>query len=341
MSDKKKQLGKILLKRQVVSQADLDRTLADPTSGVASPGVPLASRLLASGLVTEADALRGLSEQLGVPAVDVQRIGLSTAHLLLSEALANKHMALVLFADEARALVAFANPDDGTALDEVTHATSRAISPYVALTLPLRRAIDEAYAAARAGRDTYYGRHARTAEDRETLLNLATFLPKEKRSDDATVFTDDSLRNAIHADTLSMREVGQPTPARQASQPDGAADLEELLAEGARAFHEDRHDDGIEVLRRAVGSWPKSFRARYQLGLMLGRAGRVHEAITEIDVASTLDPLSFSAAKNLALLHEKAGFRGRAVTAWERALSLAPDENSRARVATHIANLSS
>ena len=342
MSDEKKQLGKILLKRQVVTQADLDRTLAEPGKGP-SANLPLASRLIARGLVRESDALRGLSEQLGVPAVDVERIGISTAHLLLAEDFAKRRKALVLFADETRVLVAFANPDDTALIEQIAALTGRAVSPYVALSLPLHRALEEAYGAARIGKDTYYGRHARTAENRETLLGLATFLPTEKRSDDAAVFTDDNLRGAAADETLSVREA-EPPPHRdrRVSQPDDTTiDLDALLVDGARAFREKRYEDSIAILKRAVGECPDSFRARYQLGLMFGQVGKLHEAITEIEHALSFEPAYFPALKNLALLHEKAGFRGRAVGLWERALAVAPDPTTRERIEAHMAKLSS
>jgi len=341
MSDEKKQLGKILLKRQMVTQADLDRTLAEPGKGP-SANLPLASRLIARGLVRESDALRGLSEQLGVPAVDVERIGISTAHLLLSEDFAKRRKALVLFADETRVLVAFANPDDTALVEQIAALTGRAVSPYVALSLPLHRALDDAYGAAKSGKETYYGRHARTAENRETLLGLATFLPSEKRSDDAAVFTDDNLRGAASDETLSIRDA-EPPPHHggRVSRPDDSIDLEALLLDGSRAFQEKRYEDSIAILGRAVAGCPNSFRARYQMGLTLGQVGKLHEAITEIEHALSLEPAYFPALKNLALLHEKAGFRGRAVGLWERALAVAPDPTTRERIETHMAKLSS
>lgn len=341
MSVEKKQLGKILLKRHAVSQADLDRTLAESKAGTGpAANLPLASKLLARGLVREADALRGLSEQLGVPAVDVERIGISTSHLVLEEAFAKSRKALVLFADDARVLVALADPDDSALVDEIATLTGRAVSPYVALSLPLHRALEDAYGAMRAGKETYFGRHARTAVNRETLLGLATFLPTEKRSDDAAVFTDDNLRGAADDETLSLRDAIPETSAG-GHHPDAPVDFETSLADASRSFQEKRYAEGIDTLRGALRASPNSFRGRYQLGLMLGQVGQLHEAITELDLAHRIDPSSFSALKNLALLHEKAGFRGRALALWEHALKLAPDSTTRERIEAHVHKLTS
>jgi Flp pilus assembly protein TadD len=243
----------------------------------------------------------------------------------------------VLFVDDTRALVAVAHPDDKAMLATIGAKLSREIVPYVALTLPLHRALEEAYAARKAGKEEYYGRHARTAENRSTLLALATYVPKDRPDDDAAVFTDDAIRDASEGETASMREVDATSDAPPESPP--SVDLERLLTTGARAFREGRQTEGIEMLARAARAHPRSFQAAYQLGLMLGQAGRVHEAISHVEHATTLDPASFAATKNLAILQEKAGFRGRAVEAWTVARALAPDAETRARIESHLAKL--
>ncbi len=327
MSGEKKQLGKVLLKRQVLGEADLASALSEGgTEG-------LASKLIARGLVKEADLLRGLSEQFGVPAVDLERVGIDTSHLVVPAEFAKQHKVLPLFADEQRVLVAMIAPDDLVVLTRLTALTGRSPTPYVALPLPLHRAIDRAYAAARAGDHTYFGRHARTAESPAALLSLATFVPPERRTDDALVFTDDTLREVVGEEPLSERLAENIRPSTR------ALEHERLLEAAAAAFLEARADDAIALLRDAIRERPKSFRARYQLGLVLGNVDRLHEAITEVEHAVALDPTCFPALKNLAVLFERSGFRARALEAWERAAPLAPDEATRARVADHVTRL--
>lgn len=331
MSDQKKQLGKILLKRKMLSQADLERTLAEQRSG---DGLPLASRLISQGLVRESDALRGLSEQFGVPAVDLERIGIATSHLVLPEEFAKSRKVLVIFADEERALVAMASPDDAL-LAEVAAMSGLTASPYIALSLPLHRAIEEAYAAAKSGVETYYGRKARTSERREALLSLATFVPSGMGREDSVVFTDESLRAAAAAESIPF-DRGPVAPME--AEPE-SVDVERLLTKGAEAFQAKRYEEAILLLQRAVRAHPSSFPARYQLGLMLGQVGQIHEAITELERATTLEPNAFSALKNLAILYEKSGFRARALASWQRALAATQDPRMKERIEAHLAKL--
>jgi len=339
MRDDKKPLGKILLKRHSVNASDLESALAEGARADGpTPGVPLASRLMSRGLLRQADALRGLAEQHGVPAVDLERVGIATAHLVVDEAFAKRKRMLVLFVDDARVLVAMEDPSDSALLASVAGITGRAVSPYVALSLPLHRAVEEAYAALRAGKETYFGRHARTAEHRETLLDLATYVPSEDPRDDGAVFTGENLRDAD--ENFSGREASPSAVGREPlAGPSDGAELDGLLQEGARAFHEKRPADGIAILSDATARFPRSFPAHYQLGLMLGQAGRLHEAITTLEIASALDPASFSTLKNLALLHEKVGFIGRALTVWTSAIEQAPDARTRERIQAHVIKL--
>ncbi|MBK6463786.1 MAG: hypothetical protein IPF92_22685 [Myxococcales bacterium] len=327
MTGEKKQLGKVLLKRQVLGEAELASALSEEGSE------PLASKLIARGLVKEADVLRGLSEQFGVPAVDLERVGIDTSHLVVPADFAKQHKVLPLFADDERVLVAMLAPDDLVVLTRLASLTGRSPTPYVALPLPLHRAIEGAYAAARSGGLTYFGRHARTAESPAALLSLATFVPPERRTDDALVFTDDSLREVSNEEPLSERLGDDIRPSTL------ALDHERMLEGAAAAFLESRAEDAIALLRDAIHERPKSFRARYQLGLVLGNVDRLHEAITEVEHALELEPSSFPALKNLAVLYEKSGFRARALETWERAAPLAPDEATRARVTEHLTRL--
>ena len=68
--DQKKALGRILLDQKAISQADLDRALAQQRPG--SP--PLATRLTELGTITELEALKALSAQRGVPGIDLNQV---------------------------------------------------------------------------------------------------------------------------------------------------------------------------------------------------------------------------------------------------------------------------
>ncbi len=197
MSEDKNQLGKISLAKKLVAPGEAEGP--EEEARVPSTGS-------FRGLRT-ADALRALSTQLGVPGIDLERIGLSTDHLILPEEYARLRSVLPFFADQERLFVAVGSPD-AAVLREVEEMTGLVPRCYVALPLPLLRAIDDAYGAKRGNKEFYFGRHARTAENRSTLLSLATILPRA-HGKDAAVVTDPSTQEAGARDRLSVNEVGR------------------------------------------------------------------------------------------------------------------------------------
>jgi regulator of sirC expression with transglutaminase-like and TPR domain len=72
---------------------------------------------------------------------------------------------------------------------------------------------------------------------------------------------------------------------------------------------------------------------------LYGKGGQVFEAIGELEAAMDLNSKHFAAAKNLAILYQKAGFRNKAAETWERALRLAPDDETRRTIKEHLLNL--
>ncbi len=65
----------------------------------------------------------------------------------------------------------------------------------------------------------------------------------------------------------------------------------------------------------------------------------MYEGIQELERAIELNPKHFAALKNLAVLYEKAGFKNKAVEMWERCISAAPDDDTRASVKEHLLKL--
>src|SRR5471032_2676506 len=78
-NDEKKQLGRILLTRKLVSPEALDSALKEKNRG--GHDTPLASFLTDSGMVREEDALRALSEQFGVPGINLSQVAILLEHL--------------------------------------------------------------------------------------------------------------------------------------------------------------------------------------------------------------------------------------------------------------------
>ena len=162
MTEEKKQIGRILLKRKLISQDELDKQLEKQKT--AHDGVPLASRIAASGAVSETDVLRALSEQLGVPGIDLNQIAIAIAHLdLVPREVAESSRILPVLARDDRLFLAMANPRDKRVIDELEFVTGRRVYPYVAITSTLERTIRAAYDAKDAGEPHYAGPQAPAA----------------------------------------------------------------------------------------------------------------------------------------------------------------------------------
>jgi DNA-binding response OmpR family regulator len=159
MAEEKKQIGRILLKRKLISQEELDRQLESQKQ--AHDGVPLASRLAASGVVSETEVLRALSEQLGVPGIDLLQIAIPISHLdFVPREVAESSRVLPVLVRDDRLFLAMANPRDKRVIDELEFVTGRKVYPYVAITTTLEKAIREAYDAKDSGSTHYAGPNA-------------------------------------------------------------------------------------------------------------------------------------------------------------------------------------
>ena len=150
----KKQLGKILLRQRALSPEELDRALNENKGG------RLASRLAASGAITDIAALKALSEQHGIPGIDLGQVCLRLEDLdLLPREIAEKHVILPVLVREDRLFIAMANPREKKVLDELEFVTGKKVFPYVALDGPLSAVIEEAYDRKARGEVYYVGPH--------------------------------------------------------------------------------------------------------------------------------------------------------------------------------------
>src|ERR1700753_466432 len=149
MSDKK-QIGKILLQQRALSPEQLDEALSDKKGG------RLASRLTEEGTISDVAALKALSEQHGIPGIDLNQICLKLEDLeLLPREIAEKHLILPVLTREDRLFIAMANPREKKVIDELEFVTGKKVYPYVALDAALSHVIEEAYSRKARG-DSYY-----------------------------------------------------------------------------------------------------------------------------------------------------------------------------------------
>lgn len=149
----KKPLGRILLQQKLVSPAELEQLLEKQRR---SPGMRLASAAAVSGKLSDLDVLRALSDQLGVPAIDLSQVVIPLANLkLVPHDVARQSSILPFSVREDEMWLAMADPHDRRIIDEIEFVTGKVVSPYVALHEHLGRVIDEAYAGLERG-DAYY-----------------------------------------------------------------------------------------------------------------------------------------------------------------------------------------
>ena len=153
MAQSRKPIGRILLERRAVSSEKLDSVLADDSSEGR-----LASRLAEQGAVSEVDAVKALSEQHGIPGIDLSQICLKLDELeILPREIAEKHLILPVLSRDSRLFVAVGNPQERKVVDELEFVTGKKVYTYVALERTLARLIDEAYTRKARGEEYYVG----------------------------------------------------------------------------------------------------------------------------------------------------------------------------------------
>jgi CheY-like chemotaxis protein len=161
-SESKKQLGKILLQQKLVTQDALQEMLDDQKR---TPGERLASSAARRGEVSMGDALSALSEQHGVPAVDLseQVVPLGLLRLIPVE-MARERAVFPLRLEGDQLLLAVASPDQRESIEELEFVTGKTITPLVALDHVIRMVIEYAYAGLARGTEYYVGAHVTTAQ---------------------------------------------------------------------------------------------------------------------------------------------------------------------------------
>jgi DNA-binding response OmpR family regulator len=216
-SDEKRPLGKILLQRKLVSAQELETALqAQKRSGASEP---LASRLVDEGTVREVDALRALSEQHGVPGIDLTQIAIVLEHLdLVPRELAETNRILPVLVRGDRIFLATADPHEKRTVDELEFVTGKKVYSYIAVHSTLVRAIAAAYDAKARGERYYLGPHVPA----DTLRQLGLPVPGEApptpdaqptalpvpRAPEPAVVVDETVEMASRVSEVSTSEFG-------------------------------------------------------------------------------------------------------------------------------------
>ncbi len=153
MIHERKPIGRILLEQRAVSAAQLEQALTDKTASGR-----LASRLTTQGIIDDTDALKALSEQFGIPGIDLNQICLKIEDLdILPKEIAEKHLLLPVLTRDESLFVAMGNPNEKKVIEELEFATGKRVYCYVALEGVLSRVIQAAYAKKARGEEYYVG----------------------------------------------------------------------------------------------------------------------------------------------------------------------------------------
>jgi len=273
MSDKK-QIGKILLRQRALRPEQLDQALAEPSEQ------RLASRLAAGGMITDVAALKALSEQHGIPGIDLSQICLRLENLeLLPRDIAERHGIIPVLDREDRLFVAMTDPREKTVIDELEFVTGKRVYPYVALETSLAKVIAEAYDRKARGETYYIGancppellqRLGIDASGEEIATEVAQALsslppPDAEPLSTRGVVVDDETGKVSQADDIEERDfgdasrelsvVGLPTPLPSSAKTilvvDDEAEIRRMLKHlltraGHRVVEAER---GMEALR--------------------------------------------------------------------------------------------
>ncbi|MDO8915448.1 MAG: ATPase, T2SS/T4P/T4SS family [Coriobacteriia bacterium] len=136
-----KRLGKILVKAGVITEAQLDETLAD------SEGLTLSQALVQAGVTTETKIAQAVADQMGLTFVDIGAYEIDAhAATLLAMDLARRYNVLPIAHQDDELVVAMSDPANIFAIDDLRIVTGYEIRPVVACESELLQAIEK-YAA--------------------------------------------------------------------------------------------------------------------------------------------------------------------------------------------------
>ncbi len=207
-SDEKKPIGRILLKRRLISPEELERQLA--TQKNARDGVPLASRIASSGVVPETEVLRALSEQFGVPGIDLNMVSIALEHLdMVPREVAESSRVLPVLVRDDRLFLAMANPHDKRVIDELEFVTGRRIYPYVAISTTLEQTIRAAYDAKEQGQTRYVGPKAPSAASDRDVTDPSRRERESVAPGAPPVVIDQQIQQSAAETSLSTTDFGE------------------------------------------------------------------------------------------------------------------------------------
>ena len=140
-------LGDLLLKANVISPEQLDTALKDQRE----EGGKLGEAIVRLGFATEDDITETLSQQFGVPSINLADFEIDPAVIkLVPGDVARKYMILPVNKTGATLTIAMGDPTNVFAMDDIKFMTGYNVEPVVASEIALRNAIDRNYGTPRS-----------------------------------------------------------------------------------------------------------------------------------------------------------------------------------------------
>jgi type IV pilus assembly protein PilB len=136
---KKKKLGERLVERGSVSSQDLEKALNEQQGKT----ILLGDLLLARGLVSRDDLAVTLKELLGIEYVDLSSVNIDPAALkLMTRAVAAEHLALPLYKEKNKLVVAMSNPQNMIFLERLRFRLGMDVAPVLSFSDEISAAIE-------------------------------------------------------------------------------------------------------------------------------------------------------------------------------------------------------
>jgi type IV pilus assembly protein PilB len=140
-------LGELLLKAKLVNNEQIDAALKLQKE----EGGKFGEALVRIGAVTEADITETLSQQFGVPSIDLNNFQIDPAVIkIVPGEVARKYGVLPVNKTGATLTIAMGDPTNVFAMDDIKFMTGYNVEPVVASEIALRKAIDKNYGTPRS-----------------------------------------------------------------------------------------------------------------------------------------------------------------------------------------------
>src|SRR5262245_7495171 len=140
-------LGDLLLKAKLITQDQLEAALKLQRE----EGGKLGEALVRVGAVSESDITETLSQQFGVPSIDLSSFSIDPAVIkIVPGEVARKYAVLPVNKTGATLTIAMGDPTNVFAMDDIKFMTGYNVEPVVASEVALRKAIDKHYGTPRS-----------------------------------------------------------------------------------------------------------------------------------------------------------------------------------------------